>query len=61
MKSETDEKPYGELTKYYDMLRQGNMIAARLHQKIISEHSAKALFIKMIEDLTKEVLKDNKK
>jgi len=41
----------GELQKYFDMLVQGNAIAVRMDKKIISEHTAKTLFGKMIEDL----------
>jgi hypothetical protein len=54
------ERDYGELTKYFNMLREGNAIASRFHNNIISEHSAKTLFVKMIENMTKQVLKDNK-
>jgi hypothetical protein len=58
--SEEFKKDFGELNKYFEMLRQGNAIASRLNAQIISEHSAKTLFVKMIENLTKEVLKDKK-
>jgi hypothetical protein len=47
MKSNID---YGELQKYFELLRKGNVVAARLHNGQISHHAATVLFKKVIEE-----------
>lgn len=58
MENEPFPKDYGELNKYFEMLRAGNAIAVRLHEEIISEHTAKILFARMVTDLTDAALRD---
>lgn len=52
MKSNID---YGELQKYFELLKRGNVVAARLHNGQISHHAANVLFKKIIEDLATKI------
>lgn len=50
---------YGELEKYFTFLKNGNAIAARLHNGQINEHVAKELFGIILEQLA-QTIKDER-
>lgn len=50
---------YKELQKYFNAVKQGNVIAARLENGQISFHTATVLFKSMYDKLTQEIEEEN--